>query len=598
MKTLKKEQILHGVPVSGGHAIGKVFVYHRFLPSYKEKILNNSEVQSEIQRFEQAIKQTENELNLLKNEIRREMGADLAELISFQITLLYDQDIYKETINFIETRKRNCEFAYSEVLKKYIVPLNEAKTPLFRERLADITDVSSRVLSNILGVELPSIYEVAPGSIIVAYDLLPSEAALLDRNRVAGVAIEGGGKTSHTAIMTKAKEIPAVVGIGNLLKKIQNSTRIGQNCLLDGSRGFLVIEPTEKRIQFYKKETERIKRQKNYLFSLKGEEPITKDGKHIDISANIEFVAETVSAQENGARGIGLFRTEYLYIARRRPITEDEQEQIYSAVATAMKPDPVIIRTFDFGGDKIIPGYQDPNPFLGWRAIRLCFDNQELFLNQIKAILRAATKGNVKIMLPMVSHIDELLKAKVFIEQAKDELRAKNIPFDNNVELGVMIETPSAALLADVFAKECNFFSIGSNDLTQYTLAVDRDNKRVAKLYDSLHPAVLRLIKMTIDAAHNNGIWVGLCGEFAADPLGIIVLLGMGIDELSMVPSIVPLAKKVIRSIELSFAQEICQVVLKLTSANDVSNLITSKLQAKYPELAKFLQNYETTKIT
>lgn len=577
--------------------MGNVFVYHRFLPSYKERILNNSEVELEKKRFEQAIKQTENELNLLKNEIRREMGADLAELFSFQIALLYDQDLYQETINFIESHKRNVEFAYSEVLKKYIVPLNEAKTPLFRERLADITDVSSRVLSNILGVELPSIYEVTTGSIIVAYDLLPSEAALLDRNRVAGVAIERGGKSSHTAIMTKAKDIPAVVGIDNLMKIIQNLSFEIQHCLLDGARGLLIIEPTEKRIQFYKKETERLRKQKNYLFSLKTEEPITKDGKHIDVSANIEFVAETISAQENGARGIGLFRTEYLYIAHRRPVTEDEQEQIYSAVAQKMKPDPVIIRTFDFGGDKIIPGYQDPNPFLGWRAIRLCFDNRELFLNQIKAILRAATNGNVKIMLPMVSHIDELFKAKAFIEQAKDELRAKNIPFDNNIELGVMIETPSAALLADVFAKECNFFSIGSNDLTQYTLAVDRDNKRVAKLFDSLHPAVLKLIKMTIDAAHNNGIWVGLCGEFAADPLGIIILLGMGIDELSMVPSIIPLAKKVIRSIELSFAQEICQTVLKLTSANDVSNLINSELQSKYPELTKFLQNYETTKL-
>ena len=597
MKIPKKEQILRGVPVSSGFAIGKFFIFHRFLPSYKERVIQDSEIEFEKQRFERAIKATELELNTLKNEIRREMGSDLAELISFQITLLYDQDLFKGTIGFIENQKRNAAFAYSEVLKKYIVPLAEAKTPFFRERIADITDVSSRVLSNILGVELPSIYEVTPGSIIVAYDLVPSEAALLDRNRIAGVAIEAGGKTSHTAIMTKAKEIPAVVGIENLLKKatylVEENTTLENQVVLDGLRGLLIIEPTEKRIDFYKKEEKRTQKQKTYLFTLKESESTTKDGKHIDVSANIEFVAETVSAIENGARGVGLFRTEYLYLARRRPVTEDEQEQIYSAVAIKMKPDPVIIRTFDFGGDKIIPGYTEPNPFLGWRAIRLCFDNQELFVNQIKAILRASTKGNVKLMLPMISSLDELRQAKAFIEQAKDELGKKSILFDHNIDLGVMVETPSCALLAESFAKECNFFSIGSNDLTQYTLAVDRDNKRVAKLFDSLHPAVLKLIKTTIDAAHNNGIWVGLCGEFATDPLGIILLVGMGIDELSMVSSIIPLAKKIIRSIDFSIAQEISRQVLALTTAKDVADLINSNLETKYPILVKFLHDIQ-----
>ncbi|MEO0077356.1 MAG: phosphoenolpyruvate--protein phosphotransferase, partial [candidate division WOR-3 bacterium] len=518
MKIVKKELILRGIPVSSGFAIGEIFIYQRFIPSYKERILTDSQVNSEIERFIQAIKKTENELKLLQNDIRREMGSDLAELISLQIMLLYDREIYQETIKFIETQKRNAEFAYSEVLKKYIVPLNEAKTPFFRERLADITDVSTRVLSNILNVELPSIYEVTPGSIIVAYDLVPSEAALLDRSRVSGVAIEAGGKTSHTAIMTKAKEIPCVVGIENLLKRVsyfanESSTakassghKVTNQVILDGSRGILIIEPTEKRISFYKKEKERIQRQQTYLTSYKETESTTKDGKHVDISANIEFVAEAVSALQNGAYGIGLFRTEYIYLARRRPVTEDEQEQIYSDVAEKMKPYPVIIRTFDFGGDKIIPGYTEPNPFLGWRAIRLCYDNPDFFVNQIKVILRASIKGNVKIMLPMISNIEELRQGKLFIEQAKNELRSKNIEFDNDIDVGIMVETPACVMLADKFASECNFFSIGSNDLTQYTLAVDRDNKRVAKLFDSLNPSVLKLIKLTIDAAHRHGI--------------------------------------------------------------------------------------------
>lgn len=597
MSTLKKEQILHGIPVSPGFAIGNIFIYQRFVPSYKERILNDADVISEKQRFEIAIKETEHELIALKNEIHKEMGGELAELISFQITLLYDQDLYKSTIEFIENRKRNAEFAYSEVLKRYIVPLNAAKTPFFRERLADITDVSSRVLSNILGVELPTTYEVTPGSLLIAYDLLPSEVALLDRNRVIGIAMEAGGKTSHTSIMTKAKEIPAVVGIENLLKKvsviIQNDQDVDNTAILDGSRGILIIEPSEKKINFYKKEDGKIKEQKNYLVKLKETESTTKDGKHIDLSANIEFVAETLPALENGARGVGLFRTEYLYLSRRRPITEEEQEQIYTAAAIKMKPYPVIIRTFDFGGDKIIPGYAEPNPFLGWRALRLCFDNPELFLNQIKAILRASVNGNLKIMLPMISTLDELHQAKAYIDRAKNELQAKNIPFDNNIELGIMVETPSCALLADRFAKECNFFSIGSNDLTQYTLAVDRDNKRVAKLFNSLHPAVLKLINMTINAAHSNGIWVGLCGEFAADPIGIILLIGMGIDELSMVSSVIPLAKNIIQNIDYGFAQEISRQVLELATASDVTKLVNTRLETTYPKLAKFLHGID-----
>ncbi len=562
------------------------------------RVLKDTEVEPEKARFDKAIKETEQELKTLQNEIRREMGSDLAELISLQIALLYDQDLYNGTIEFIEKNKRNAEYAYSEVLKKYIVPLNQAKTPFFRERLADITDVSTRVLSNILGVELPSIYEVAENSIIIAYDFLPSEAALLDKNRVIGVATEAGGKTSHTAIMTKAKEIPSVVGIENLIKKVTEAYQDpnkNKEIVLDGSRGMVILEPSEKRIIFYKKEQEKIASHRSYLNTLKESESTTQDGKHIDLSANIEFVAEAVNALENGAQGVGLFRTEYLYMARRRPVTEDEQVEIYSSVADRMKPYPVIVRTFDFGGDKIIPGYAEPNPFLGWRAIRLCIDNPELFQNQLKAILRASAKGNVKIMLPMISSIDELRQAKSFLEQAKQDLRSKHILFDEHIEMGIMVETPGCAIMAEEFAKECNFFSIGSNDLTQYTLAVDRDNKRVAKLFDTMNPSVLKMIKMTIDAAHNNGIWVGLCGEFAADPLGMMILIGMGIDELSMVSSIIPLAKKIIQSIDYAYTQKLSRDVLSMATAAEVCDYMNAELKKNLPELHKFLTTLENS---
>ncbi|MEO0092004.1 MAG: phosphoenolpyruvate--protein phosphotransferase [candidate division WOR-3 bacterium] len=586
----KKELILRGIPVSPGFAIGKIFIYKRFIPSYREREISDNEIKTEVSRFKKAIHETEQELKVLQNEIRQEMGTDLAELISLQISLLNDQELIDGTIKFIETKKRNAEFAYSEVLKKYLIPLNDAKTPFFKERLADIIDVSTRVMRNISGEPLPSIHEIQPGSILVCHDLLPSEAALLDRERIAGVATEVGGKTSHTAIMTKGKEIPAVVGIEHLMKSVaQLASRIpASDVILDGSRGLLIIEPTEKRVSFYKKELESIQKQRSYLATLKESESSTLDGKYIDISANIEFVAETLTALEHGARGVGLFRTEYLYLAKRGPVSEDEQTLIYSDVADKMKPYPVIIRTFDFGGDKLIPGYFESNPFLGWRAIRLCFDNIELFLNQIKAILRAGTKGNVKLMLPMVSSIEELRKAKSIIEQAKNELKSKNIPFDPNLDVGIMVETPACALLAEQFAQECNFFSIGSNDLTQYTLAVDRDNDRVAKLYDHLHPAVLKLIKLTIDAAHKNGIWVGLCGEFASDPLGIILLVGLGIDELSMVPFAIPMAKKIIRSIDFTVVKEIAQQALNLATPKEINDFIQDSMKTKFPDLAKF----------
>jgi phosphotransferase system enzyme I (PtsI) len=598
MSNLKKELILHGIGVSQGIAVGNIFIYKRFLPNFKERELTPEQITHEVVRFNNAIKETEGELKLLKDEIRREMGNDLAELISVQLSLLYDPDLYEATIKFIENNKRNAEFAFSEVLKKYLIPLNETKTPYFKERIADIIDVSNRVLRNMLGIELPSIYEISPGSVILAYDLLPSEAALLDKDRICGIAIEAGGKTSHTAIMTRAKEIPAVVGINNLIKKVTNllDTNVTQTlkAVVDGGRGILIVSPTEKRLMFYQNEMGRLTKQRNYLYSLKAEEPITRDGKHIDISANIEFVAEANAALNNGARGIGLFRTEYLFLAKRRPITEEDQAMIYQEVAQIMKPYPVVIRTFDLGGDKILPGYEESNPYLGWRAIRLCLANPELFLFQIKAILRASINGNIKIMLPMISDFEEVKQAKNLIEEAKKQLKEKNIPFDEHIEVGIMVETPACAILADQFATECNFFSIGSNDLTQYTLAVDRDNMRVAELYNSLHPAVLNLIKNTIEAAHRHSIWVSLCGEFASDPYGIIILVGMQIDELSMIPSSIPLVKKIIRSIDYSFAEEVSKTVLKMNTAQEVTTFIENQLNHHYPELAKFLDELET----
>jgi phosphotransferase system enzyme I (PtsI) len=582
----KKEKILRGIPVSSGFVISNAFIYENFFAKLTAHPIKEAEIVKEIYRFENAIAETEKELKELYEQVKREMGRDLAEFIGVQIALLKDQDTLQKTKDFIKENKLSAEYAYSEVQKKLAAPVAASSVAFFRERIADVIDVTNRVLRNLLREELPPIHEIKKGSIIIAHSLLPSEAALLDHNKVVGVITETGGKTAHTAIMIKAKEIPAIMGIENIIKQIKN----GESIILDGFRGIVIINPTDKRLEFYRQESEKIERRKKYLFQLKEADPITKDGKYIDLSANIEFIAECFSAQQYGARGIGLFRTEYLYLAKHRAPTEEEQYQVFAEVASKMKPYPVIIRTFDLGGDKVIPGYIESNPFLGWRAIRFCFDDEELFKKQLRAILRASAVGNIKVMFPMVSSIEELKRAKLLLNQAKKELTAKKQPFDNQMEVGVMIEIPSAALKADALAKECNFFSIGSNDLTQYTLAVDRTNERVSKLYDHLHPAVLRLIKDTIEAAHRNNIWVGLCGEFAADPLGIVVLVGFGIDELSMTPANVPLAKEIIRTLDLSKIAAISNQILELNTPLEVIRYLQKEIHAKFPKLFEVIK--------
>lgn len=580
---LKKEKIFRGIPVSPGFAQGGVFVYQPYLPEVKEQILNPQQVGGEIKRFYHAIRAVEKDLRSLYLQVKEEMGKDFAEFIDVQLALLTDEEVLNGTEGFIREHLRNAEFAYNQTLKQLTIPVKGARLPLFRERFADMADVSARVLSVLLGDDLPSIFGIKPGSVLVAHQLPPSEAALLDRDRVGGIVLEAGGKTSHSAIMAKAKDIPAVFGADSILKEVNESDQI----LVDGYRGLAIVNPSPSRLRTYEVEIRREQRRQASLRALVEEEPITLDGKMIDLSANVEFLIEAKIAKGNGARGIGLFRTEYMYLARRRPPSEDEQYEIFQEVAELFKPFPVIIRTFDLGGDKVIPGYTEANPFLGWRAIRFCLDDTVLFKSQLRAILRASAAGNIKIMFPMVATIEELRRAKLLLEEVKKELKKEGRLFDENIEVGVMVETPSAAILAQQFARESRFLSIGSNDLTQYTLAVDRGNERVAKLFDHFHPAVLRLIKNTINAAHEQGIWVGMCGEFGADPLGVLLLLGMGVDEISVVPGLLPQTKQVIRSIDTGVAAEVAQQALELSTALEVERLLHRELHHRFPKLAR-----------
>jgi len=583
--TRRVEKNYRGIPVSPGFAQGKAFVYRAYLPALSEIVIEPARVQAEVSRFQRAVRAAEKELRVLHAQVKRDMGPDFADFITVQLVLLTDHDVLRQTEQFIRERMRNAEFAYSETLKHLAGPVAKSALPLFRERALDINDASNRVLRHLLGDDAPSLLEVEAGTVIVARDLPPSEAALLDPRKVSGIVLESGGKTSHTAIMAKAKEIPAVMDVGHICEGVSD----GQQVFVDGYRGLAIVNPSENRLRVYEDEIDLRRRRRESLNRLIEQDSVTADGKHIDLSANIEFLAEARTGRRYGARGVGLFRTEYMYLAKRRPPTEEEQFQVYAEAARVFKPYPVIIRTFDLGGDKIMPGYEESNPFLGFRAIRVSFENPGLFRDQLRAILRASAFGNVKVMFPMVATVEELRRAKLFVERAKQELKRDGIVYDEQFETGVMIEIPSAAILADRLARECSFLSIGSNDLTQYTLAVDRGNEHVAKLFDHFHPAVLHLFKQTVDAAHRQGIWVGMCGEFGSDPLGILVLLGMGIDEISVVPGLIPESKNIIRSIDTESAAEVVTAVLKLGTALEVQRLLRREMDRRFPKLAESL---------
>lgn len=578
-----KERILRGIPVNGGFGYGKVEIYRPELPTIEKKTITDDEVVKEFERLEKAIFLSKEDLEKIYQKVRTEIGKDIAEFIQIQIAFLTDPLIIEEVKNFIRKEKVNAEYAYSEVIKKYHTFFLSKETPVFIDKGLEIFDVCLYVIEKLQNSDkLFSLLRPTEKCVLLARSLTPMNMAILDKEYILGIALELGGKTSHVSIMAKAKDIPTVVGIENLLNYGVNA----KEAIIDGNRGILIFNPSEKRIKFYEKEREELTKRRKLLTIKK--EAKTKDGKEIDISANIEFLCEAVTAKEYGAKGIGLFRTEYLFLSKRNLPSEEEQFTIYKEVAEIMKPYFVIIRTFDLGGDKIIPGYQEDNPFLGWRGIRFCLANLDFFKTQLKAILRASAYGSIKIMLPMVSTIEEVVNTKKILNELKEEFRAQKIPFDENIDLGIMVETPSSVFLADVLAKICNFFSIGSNDLTQYTLACDRGNEKVAYLFNHYHPSVLRLIKETIEKAHKNGIWVGLCGEMASEIFGIIILIGMGIDELSMAPQFIPQAKEFISILDTDFCKEVAERVVNFSTAQEVIKYLKKRIKKEGIALEKY----------
>jgi len=578
-KERTSEKILKGIPASPGIAIGKIFILDKEDFSVFKRRIDENELPEEIRRFSKALAKTKNEILDIKKKISDEIGSEHGEIFSAHILVLEDTMLIEEVVARLKKEKLNVEYIFLDVLKKYIRVFSKMDDEYIRERLSDISDVGKRILRNLLGTNRQTLSNLKEKTILISYDLSPSDTAMMHKRNVMGFATDIGGRTSHTAIMAKSLEIPAVVGLETVTRDVEP----GDTVIIDGSEAKVIIRPTEETIEKYKSLKKKFDKFELDLSKFKDLPCQTLDGHRIELAANIELPEEISSVIAHGAEGIGLYRTEYFYMNRRDLPEEEEQFHAYKNVAEKLNPHPVVIRTLDLGGDKFLSQLEIPhemNPYLGWRAIRFCLARPDVFKVQLRAILRASAYGNLKMMYPMISGVEELEQANNVLEAVKEELRKGKIKFNEDLEVGAMIEIPSAALTSDILAKEVDFFSIGTNDLIQYALAVDRANEKIAYLYEPAHPAVLKLIKNIIDSGHNEGIWVGMCGEMAGDPALTIILLGLGLDEFSASPIAVPEVKRIIRSVNLSNAKKVAVKALTLSTATQVEELARKELEA------------------
>ncbi|MFH1593138.1 MAG: phosphoenolpyruvate--protein phosphotransferase [Candidatus Omnitrophota bacterium] len=582
-KGIAKEAVLKGIPAAPGITIGKAYPLYDEEVAIPRKEVKDRLIENEIGRFKKALAKTRIEILGIHKKISKEMGVEKARIFGAHLMVLEDEVLISEVIAKLKKDKLAVEYIFWEVLKKYIRVLSKSDDEYLRERVSDISDVGRRILKNLLGTEHRSLADLKKKTVVVAYDLSPSDTAMMHRGNVIAFATDIGGRTSHTAIMAKSLEIPAVVG----LEAVTASVKDGSAMIVDGNRGIVVVNPTEETIAKYQKEKRQFEKFEKNLIKLKDLPAKTLDGKEIELAANIEFPEDVSAVLAHGSKGIGLYRTEYIYMNKRDLPSEEEQYKAYKEVAEKIYPHTVIIRTLDLGGDKFLSQFEVPremNPFMGWRAIRFCLARPEVFKAQLRAILRASAHGNLKIMYPMISGVEELKQANTILEEVRDGLKKKSIPFDKNMEIGAMIEVPSAAITSDVIAKEVDFFSIGTNDLIQYALAVDRVNEKIAYLYEPAHPAILRLIKMIIDNGHRENVWVGMCGEMAGDIALTIILLGLGLDEFSTSAIIVPEVKRIIRSVNYDTAKAIAEKALTLTTSKEVEELARRELKSLVPD--------------
>jgi len=569
---------LKGIAVSGGVGIGKTLVLRKDELSVPKRKISHDEISRQIYRLEEALIETRRQISNLQKKVSEEIGFDHGRIFEAHFLVLEDRVLIEDVIKQIKTERVNVEYAFSQSIKKYVDTLLKLNDEYLRERVVDIEDISRRVLRTMLKEKAVSLSGLKEKVIIVAHDLAPSQTVSLPKENILGFITDIGGRTSHTAIIARSLRIPAVVGT----ETATNNIKTGDKVIVDGSSGCVIVQPTDKILKEYKKKSSAYAREVKAIYVPKALRACTKDGKEKVISANIELPEEIPLVKKYGAEGIGLYRTEYIFLGRKELPSEEEQYRAYLKVAKSIGNNSVIFRTIDIGGDKFLSQPEVPtemSPFLGWRAIRFCLARPEIFKVQLRALLRASAEKNVKVMFPMVSGIEELMQAKELLNECKKELRKESARFDENISIGTMIEVPSAALTADTLAKESDFFSIGTNDLIQYSLAVDRTNEKVAYLYEPGHPAVLRLIKSVIEAAHDNNILVSMCGEMSGEPIFTCLLLGMGLDSFSMSPPQVPKIKELISNINLNEAQEIAGKVLKLTASKEVEKYLQDELK-------------------
>ncbi|PRS40701.1 phosphoenolpyruvate--protein phosphotransferase [Bacillus sp. NMCC4] len=569
-------QQLKGIGASAGVAIAKAYRLEEPDLTVHQKDINDPE--TEVKRFEEAIHVSKQELEAIKEHALKELGQDKADIFSAHLLVLSDPELLNPVKDKIHSDKVNAEFALKETATMFVTMFEAMDNEYMKERAADIRDVTKRVTGHLLGVDIPNPSMISEEVIIIAEDLTPSDTAQLNRQFVKGFATDIGGRTSHSAIMARSMEIPAVVGTKEATKTVKNNDLI----IVDGISGDVIIQPSEDEVKAYQKKHEDYLAKKAEWAKLVDQPTVTKDGVHVELAANIGTPEDVKGVLENGGEAVGLYRTEFLYMGRDQLPTEEEQFNAYKTVLEKMEGKAVVVRTLDIGGDKELPYLQLPkemNPFLGFRAIRLCLEEQEIFRTQLRALLRASTYGNLKIMFPMIATLSEFREAKAILLEEKEALVAAGTDVSDSIEIGIMVEIPSTAVIADQFAKEVDFFSIGTNDLIQYTMAADRMNERVSYLYQPYNPAILRLITLVIEAAHKEGKWVGMCGEMAGDEIAIPLLLGLGLDEFSMSATSILPARTQLSKLSKEEAASFKEHILSLSTTEEVVDFVKKTFQ-------------------
>ena len=572
--------MISGIPASPGIVFGKALVLKEEKIVLDTQKIKESQIDAEIARFYEGRSAAVEQLNSIKDRAYASLGEEKAAIFEGHLMILEDEELEEEILDYLRSNKVNAAVAANVIIDQQVAMLSEIDDEYLKERAGDIRDIGNRLIKNILGMHIVDLGEINEEAILVAYDLTPSETAQLNLDKVLGFVTDIGGRTSHTSIMARSLELPAIVGTNNVTELVNT----GDFLILDALNNAVYVNPSQDEIQRLKTLQAKLAEEKAELAKLKDLPALTLDGHRVDVVANIGTIRDIEGAERNGAEGVGLYRTEFLFMDRDQLPTEEEQFIAYKEVVEAMNGNLVILRTMDIGGDKELPYLNLPkemNPFLGWRAIRIALDHREILNAQLRAVLRASAYGKLAVMFPMIISVEEIRELKSVIEELKVELRNEGKDFDENIQIGVMVETPSAAVNAKFLAKEVDFFSIGTNDLTQYTLAVDRGNELISHLYNPMSPSVLNLIKQVIDASHAEGKWTGMCGELAGDENATILLLGMGLDEFSMSAISVPRIKKLIRNVNYQDAKLLAEKALQQPTAAEIERLVIDFLAEK-----------------